>query len=541
MAAAAKRKAMAKAVMAASGGASKQVVATVPDDLKRLRSPNLLSTPSTSTPANRAPSVTTLATMSSNGSIEEALEESVRRLNLDVEEAPAAPMESSGPDPEQLETQIEADAAAAEETYIPATQDDIPATQEDPILEEIPVPPPAADKEPTPAEELAKRLQDLAARISSGKASAEGIQKALLRPSSIDFEELFQSMQTASSMPPPPVPAKAFAKPALPDLSLEARATRTADSYFASPFPTPREDPEESKPQGVQQAEKVTAETPAEIATQSVQQQQIQGTGVPSQQSVQEQQQPTKTPAEVATQSAVQQQQIQATTGVPSQQSVLTPMETQEAQGPADLQQQQIQPGTGVPPQQSVQQQQQIQATSGVPAQSVPTPTETQQLQQQQIQPGTEVPQLSVQQQQAVPMETQVQVAAPEQQQQIQATTGVPAQSVPTPMETQQAQQVQQQQIQPGTGVPAQSVPTPMETQQVQQQQIQPGTGVPPQQSVQQQIQATAGVPAQQPLEQQSQAKASPNLALVPAAADQGNKPTEKEIQDTSGCRGLNI
>ena len=35
--------------------------------------------------ANRAPSVTTLATMSSTGSLEGALEESVRRLNLDDE------------------------------------------------------------------------------------------------------------------------------------------------------------------------------------------------------------------------------------------------------------------------------------------------------------------------------------------------------------------------------------------------------------------------------------------------------------------------
>ncbi|CAE7939796.1 unnamed protein product [Symbiodinium sp. KB8] len=95
-----------------------------------------------------------------------------------------------------------------------------------------------------PTQLLAQQLVQLAERIQSGSGPEEAVRKALLRPSTIDFEELFQSMNVspdAGLMPPPPVPAKA-SRPTVPPLKA---SSEEASNYFSSPFPTPRDDPEE--------------------------------------------------------------------------------------------------------------------------------------------------------------------------------------------------------------------------------------------------------------------------------------------------------
>ena len=121
---------------------------------------------------------------------------------------------------------------------------------------EVPAVPAPAIPQPNAAQLLAEQLRALAARVSSAGPEAIGanVQQALLRPSTLDFEQLFRALELttptpepapAASMPPPPVPlhklnSQASQEPLLgPAHAIAAQAPNQA--WFQSPWPSPRD------------------------------------------------------------------------------------------------------------------------------------------------------------------------------------------------------------------------------------------------------------------------------------------------------------
>ncbi|CAE7235058.1 unnamed protein product [Symbiodinium microadriaticum] len=340
-----------------------------------------------------------------------------------------------------------------------------------------------------PTQLLAQQLVQLAERIQSGSGPEEAVRKALLRPSTIDFEELFQSMNVspdAGLMPPPPVPAKA-SRPTVPPLKA---SSEEASNYFSSPFPTPRDDPEEYQipkpdepmqqqpPQQIQSGEPQAPAAKPDEPVVSVQQQQ--------------QQQPQQ----------IQSGEPQAPAAKPDE-----PMVSEQQQQPQQIQSGEPQAPAAKPdgPMVSTQQQQPQQIQSGepqAPAKPDEPPVSAQQQQPQQIQSGM--------------------VSTQQQPQQIQSGVYV------------QAQQQQPQQIQPMVSTQQQVHPAVQQTQQPQQIQSHPQPQAPAEPvSTQQQVPQNQQLPQQVKLEpdepMQQQQQGAPQIA--PSGQAEPPK-TEEEVQD---------